>query len=471
MPITLKDLPGPKGYPLVGNLPLLDLPLLHQQIEGWADEYGEVFRLFLGYTSQTVVTKPSMIQEILHARPEEFIRQRKMDRVIRGGGVHGVFNAEGEDWKLHRKIVARGLDVRHQREFYPAMLVTLERLYRKWMKNAESGEPFDIQRDLLRFTVDVTSTLAFGKEMNTLEQEGGAIQDHMEKVFPMIFRRINMPIQWHKLFRRKDDREFDRAVSEMNTLVNEFIANGQERLRQHPELRENPGNLLEAILVAGEEEEQVTEEQIRGNLLTLLMAGEDTTAHTLAWLLYLLTIHTEIQEGIRKEVDRVLGDDPWVKVYEKNAELKYLEAVTWESMRFKPVAPINLLEATQDVEVEGHLFTKGQRILIQWRAAALRDANFSNARDFDPTRWMKESRCPVHNTDAFAPFGGGPRYCPGRNLALLEIRMVLSMLFRNFEIEMLTPHDGISERLAFTMMADPYQVRLRKRNVPARQGK
>ena len=231
MPISLKQLPGPKGYPIVGNIPVIDLPNLHNQIEQWADEFGDVYRLNLGYTSQTIVTRPSIIQKILAARPNEFVRLTKMNNIIREGGVDGVFNAEGEKWRLHRKIVAQGLDVKHQKEFYEPMLVILERLHNKWSKDAESGEPFDIQRDLLRFTVDITATLAFGIEMNTLEQEGSAIQDHMEKVFPMIFYRINQPIQWHKVFKRKADKEFDAAVREMNKLVDEFISKGQQKLK------------------------------------------------------------------------------------------------------------------------------------------------------------------------------------------------------------------------------------------------
>ena len=464
MPVTLKDLPGPKGYPLVGNIPVIDLPDLHNQIEGWADEFGDVYRLGLGYTSQTVVTRPSMIQKILAARPDEFVRMKKMNNIIREGGVRGVFNAEGEEWKLHRKIVARGLDVKHQKEFYTPMLEVLERLHKKWSKDADSGKPFDIQRDLLRFTVDITTTLAFGIEMNTLEQEGGAIQDHMEKVFPMIFYRINQPIQWHKVFKRKADKEFDLAVEEMNKLVDEFIESGRRKLKDNPELRQNPTNLLESILVAAEEEDSFSLEEVRGNLLTLLMAGEDTTAHTLVWLIYLLTIHTEAQDGLRTEADRVLGEEPWLKEYAANNDLKFTEAVTLESMRFKPVAPVMLFQATKDIEIEEFFIKKGQKILTQWRSAAMKDTYFTKARDFNPGRWLKESKCPVHSMDAYTPFGSGPRYCPGRNLAILEVRMVLSMLFKNFEIEMVTRHEDIDEIMAFTMMASEFKVRLKHRN-------
>ena len=463
MPISLKQLPGPKGYPIVGNIPVIDLPNLHNQIEQWADKFGDVYRLNLGYTSQTVITRPSIIQKILAARPDEFVRLKKMNDIIREGGVDGVFNAEGKKWKLHRKIVAQGLDVKHQKEFYEPMLEILERLYNKWSKDAESGEPFDIQRDLLRFTVDITATLAFGIEMNTLEQEGSAIQDHMEKVFPMIFYRINQPIQWHKVIKRKADKEFDAAVREMNKLVDEFIAKGQQKLKDDPSLRKNPSNLLESILIAAEEEGTFSLEEVRGNLLTLLMAGEDTTAHTLSWLIYLLTIHTEAQDGLREEADKILGDNPWLTDYSANNALKYTEAVALESMRFKPVAPIMLFQATQDMELEEFSIRKGQKILTQFRSAALKDKYFTQADAFKPERWLKESKCPVHNTDAFTPFGSGPRYCPGRNLAILEVRMVLSMLFKNFEIEMVTEHAEINEIMAFTMMAGDYKVRLRKR--------
>ena len=459
----IKSLPGPKGYPIVGNLFTLDLPNLHRQIEDWADEFGDVYRLNVGVLEQLVITRPSMIQEILNARPEGLIRNKKMNKVIREGGVHGVFNSEEEDWKRHRTIVAKGLDVKHQKDFYPAMEPVLERLFRKWEKNAEAGEAFDIQRDLLRFTVDVTCSLAFGYPMNTLEQQGGAIQDHMEKIFPMIFKRINQAIPWYKIYRSKEDKEFEAAVKEMNVLVDQFIENARVRLAENPELRLNPPSVIESILVAAEEDEDFTDEEVRGNLLTLLMAGEDTTAHTLTWMIYLLSQENEVVEKMRAEADTVLGDAYWPKEYDMNVHLKYTEGAAFETMRFKPVAPILLFEANADIVIEGLEIPKGQLVLTQSRHAALKDDYFSDAQSFSPERWLKESKCPVHTPSAFSPFGGGPRFCPGRNLAILEIRMVMSMLVKNFDIELVTDYKEVKEIMAFTMMAGGYQVRLKKR--------
>ena len=92
--------------------------------------------------------------------------------------------------------------------------MVIERLHKKWEKNSESVLPSDIQRDLLRFTVDITTSL-FGFSMNTLEQEGSAIQDQMEKIFPIIFKRVNMPIPWCKIIRLKSDKEFDITVLQL----------------------------------------------------------------------------------------------------------------------------------------------------------------------------------------------------------------------------------------------------------------
>lgn len=460
---TIKSLPGPKGYPLVGNLFSLDLPNLHKQIEDWADEFGDIYRLNLGIFDQLVITRPSMIQAILNARPDGFIRNSKMNKIIREGGVHGVFNSEREEWKRHRSIVAKGLDVKHQKDFYSAMEPVLERLYKKWQKSAERGEVFDIQKDLLRFTVDVTSSLAFGYPMNTLEQKGDAIQDQMEKVFPMIFKRINLAVPWYKIYRTKEDRAFTEAVKEMTRLVDQFIDAARERLAADPALKVNPPSVIESILVAAEEDENFSDEEVRGNLLTLLMAGEDTTAHTLTWMIYLLSQEPAVSAKMRAESDLVLGAEKWAKDYEMNSKMKYIEGAAFETMRFKPVAPVLLFETTEDIEIEGLFIPKGQRVLTQYRHAALKNDYFTEAKTFMPERWLKESKCPVHSPAAFSPFGGGPRYCPGRNLAILEVRMVMSMLLKNFDVELVTDYEAVDEIMAFTMMAGGYQVRLTKR--------
>lgn len=458
-------LKGPKGLPIIGNLHQIKLDKLHLHFEHWAKEHGEVYEIHLGPTKMVVVTKPSIIQQICKARPDDFIRMKKMDNVLRDNGVVGVFNTEHEEWKIHRKVVAKGLDVKHQQFFFPSILKVVDKFHKKLNSIAENKIEYGIQDDLLRFTVDVTFTLVFGHEMNTLEQKGGVIQEHMEKLFPMVFKRINSPIQWHKIYKTKKDKEFDVAVNEVNKLISEFIQIGRERLEKHPERKIDPENLLEAIIVAAEEEHIFSDEEIKGNLLTLLMAGEDTTAHSLAWALYLLSQYPAYQERLAQEADDVLKENQFLKNYDDLSELTFTEAVINESMRLKPVAPILLFQATRDIEIDQILFKKNTNIAVNSRYAATSDEYFTESKHFNPDRWLRKTNhgCPMHQTSAFLPFGAGPRLCPGKNLAILEMKLILSMIFKNFKVELVSNFDDVQEIMAFTMMASDFKIKLVKR--------
>jgi cytochrome P450 len=460
---TYKMLDGPKGLPYFGSMFKMDIPRLHQQIEVWEKEFGGVFRLKLAGIKLIVISNPELIQKILKLRPKEFKRASKMNRIIREQGIHGLFNAENDDWEKHRSIITKGLDVKHQMQFFPELKEITKRLYRKWEKDAVQGNEIDIQQDFLRYTVDVTTSIAFGIEMNTIEEDGGVIQDHLEKIFPMIFKRINDPFAFYKIIKGKKDKEFANALKEIHLFIDDIILKGKERIANNPGLRENPGNVLEAILVAAETIDGFGDKEVKGNLLTLLMAGEDTTAHTMAWAITELVQNHSVVEALQSEVDEILGENLLFQEYDDHNRLKYTEAVANETMRLKPVAPILLNEPVKEIEVDGYLFKKGDRLVLQTRIGAKDNAYFTNAEDFNPNRWITETRCPMHNTNAFIPFGAGPRFCPGRNLALLEMKMVLSMLFKNFNVQMVSSNETIEEILAFTMMSTPYRVKLTKR--------
>jgi cytochrome P450 len=466
MSITYKNLSGPKQLPLLGNIHQVTISNLHNNFEKWASEYGDVFKVALGPKKFTIVSKPEIVQQILKQRPTKFRRMSKLDHILRSENIIGVFNTEGEEWKIHRKIVNKGLDLKHQQLYFPSMLVTLERFYNKMIAASQTNESYIIQDDLIRFTVDVTSFLAFGYEMNTLEQKGGVIQNYMEKIFPMLFKRINDPILFYKIYKNKKDREYDVALREINKQIDVFIENGKERLKKNPELKNNPSNFLEAILVAAEEEHVFSNQEIKGNLLTILLAGEDTTAHSIAWAISFICKHPEVQKKLQEEADAVLGQDNYLKEYSKHNDFPYIEAVINETLRLKSVAPLLIMEPLEDVEIDNYLFKKGAVTTLLTRFGATSDHYFSDSDQFKPERWLEKaaSACPVHNTDALMPFGFGPRFCPGKNLAFLEMKLVLSMIAKNFTIEMVSPPEEVKEIMAFAMMPSKYEIGLKKRN-------
>lgn len=457
------DLPGPPAWPLVGNLLQFDLPRLHQQMEAWAAVYGPTYRLRVGPRQALVVSDADTIAAALRDRPDTWRRMRPIEAVIRESGGHGVFSAEGDDWRRQRRLVMSAFDPGHLKRFYPSLRRVTERLMARWREAARRGEAIDLQASLMRYTVDVTTGLAFGVDLNTIDAPH-PLQEHLDKMFPMLFRRINMPFPyWHHL-RLPADREYDRHLVHVHAAVRGFVLAARQRLQDEPARRERPADLLEAMLAARDADGgALTEEEVAGNVLTVLLAGEDTTANTLGWALWLLHTHRGDWQAVVAEVDAALGAEALPPGFEVARGLGRIEASVNEAMRLKPVAPLLFLEANHDTTIAGFHVPRGEPLFCLMRQAALDKKLAADVADFRPARWQAGADRAVQK--AAMPFGAGPRLCPGRYLALLEMKMVLAMLARNFELVDVSPEGGGEprERLAFTMFPVGLKMRLAER--------
>ena len=463
---TFADLDGPPGLPLVGNLFQLHLDTFHGTLERWADRYGPIYRVRIGPVPMVVVSDPDTIKRMHRERPQGFRRTRALESAATEMRLKGVFASEGDDWRRQRKVVVMALNTAHLKSFFPNLVTTVGRLMRRWEHAADSQEPTDLCRDLMRLTVDVTTQLAFGVDFNTLETQGPVIQQDLDKVFPMLHRRINAPIPYWRYFRLPKDRELDRALDRLREQANEIIREAHGRMRAEPALYASPTNFLEAIIAAREVKGlDFSDAEIFANVCTLLLAGEDTTAHTIAWTVNYFLQYPEHFARARTEVDAVIAPRATVEALEQVGRFPFLDAFYNEAMRLKPVAPLNSMEPVEDVEILGHVIPRGMVIMTLNRRIATRDEHFADAARFDPERWLVEDaqRERPHDTSTFMPFGGGPRFCPGRNLALLQIRAVLAMLCRNFDVELAHPGQPVGEKLAFTMMPTNLVVRMRRR--------
>jgi cytochrome P450 len=454
---SLTELPGPRGLPLLGNLLQLDLKQLHRVLERWCDEFGPLFAFKLGRKPVVVIADPEQIQSILRQRPNLYRRLGTIESVFKEMGITGVFSAEGDNWKRQPRLTAHALDAGHLRQFFPALIKVTERLKNRWSRAADNQAPAEVQQDLMRYTVDVTTNLAFGYDMNTLEKEGEVIQDHLERIFPMINRRINAPFPYWRYLRMPADRALDKALVAIRETINDFISRTRERLAQTPELADHPTNFLEAMLSAHVEGEAAfTDEEVYGNVLTLLLAGEDTTANTLAWMIHLMTEHPEVQARMQAEAVQVVGSGGMLSHLANIERLPYIEAVTNETMRLKPVAPVLFFEPVEDVEIAGVAVPKNTAMMVPTLHGPLQETHFGGAAQFRPERWLEAATPSArpHNSKAFVPFGGGPRFCPGRQLAMVEIKSVMAMLCAAFEVTKTEHPEPVRELFSFTMMPE-----------------
>lgn len=463
--IKMDQLPGPARLPLLGNLLQLSPKKFHRIVEKWSDKYGPIFRIKLGTTPVVVITSPEAFQYVLRNRPEKFRRLGKMDDIMRELGVFGVFNAEGDDWKRQRKLVSQALNLNHLKTFYPSLDDITKKLLSRWAELADTDTSIEIKGEITRYTVDNTSKLAFGYSMNTIEKKKDIIQDHLEIMFPAIFKRINAPIPYWRFLKMPADRKLDQSLKVVNKTLQEIVEKTREELAQNTALSNHPTNFLQALLAASDRDQTVSGQVIIGNVLTMLLAGEDTTAHTIAWIFYFMHLYPEVQLKMQQEADQVLENESTLKSYEDASKLHYIEAVVLEAMRLKPVAPVLFHDTLEDVVIEGVEVPRGTSILLQTNYAAIKENYFSYPEKFIPERWMLGG-CPAHNAhneSAFAPFGAGPRFCPGYNLAILEMKAVLSMVCKNFTITMETDPKDVKEILAFVMMPSGFFIKLVRR--------
>ena len=463
---TLKSLPSPKGKFIFGHLVDFNRNNKHQVLEDWVKESGNLFQIRL-LTKRFIVSADQKLNlQILKLRPGKFRRFYKISEILEEMGVAGVFSAEGEDWKKHRKITSEALNVKNMPAYFPIVQTVTQRLLSKWLKLQGEQCRIEVQVELMRLTVDITSTLAFGYPMNTVEEKEDAIQKHLEKVFPMINSRITAPLPTWRLIKSKKDKELDKALKIIFKNIQEFIDEAKQRLQSKPELKEKPANFLEALLVEQEKEGSFSDKEIIGNVFTLLLAGEDTTSNSICWALYYLAQDPEAIKKIRKEAIEIYGNAPILTQYDQLAQLKYAEAVALESMRLKPVTPALFNEALEDVEVDGLQIKKGMVVMSQNKVAQTHADNFTDPDAFTPERWLpKTNGCPfhaAHKPEVIHVFGAGPRFCPGKTLAMQEMICVISMICKNFDFELAIDKEDITEEFAFTMYPKNLWIKLKK---------
>jgi cytochrome P450 len=442
---AIADLPGPAGLPGLGNALRIRPSRLHVIIEQWGRRYGPVFRFSMGTRDVVGFTDPDTINAILRERPDVYRRWREIETVAQEIGIVGPFTSEGADWKRQRRLAVTALNTNHLRRYYDVIRIANERLLARLEAKHEATAILD---DLMAYSVDVTSALAFGKDLNTLERGDGELQGHIARVFELLTRRILSPVPYWRVVKPPLDRAAEHSLGVLRGEITGFISDARRRMDERPELRDAPENFLESMLAKPE----YSEADVLGNVFTMLFAGEDTTANTLAWATWVLANDRPAQRRLAAEADGALGTARTPESAEAADSMRFAEAVFRESARLKSTAPIIFVEPYADTTAAGVHLPAGTRVAALTRQAGRPE----KVARFDPDRWLEPENNPV-----FLPFGAGPRFCPGRNLAFLEGKAALAMLARNFEIEPAGPPPR--EHFGFTMSPSGLRVRLRPR--------
>jgi cytochrome P450/nitrite reductase/ring-hydroxylating ferredoxin subunit len=460
----LSDLPGPPGLPLLGNLHQIKIPRVHRILEHWAAIHGPLYTFRMGPKRMVVVSDAELAQQLLRARPSTYRRLSSLDELGSEMGLPSVVSAEGTAWRQQRRAWMEALASGRIRDLYPTVRTVVERLRRRLDGAAQRGEAIDIVGDFKRFTADIATFLAFGYDLNSLERGDDVIQRHLDTIFEVMTRRSLALIPTWRLIRMPSDRRCDRALAYIRSWVGELAAEARARFAADPARAERPANLLES-LVAGRDEAGAPfpDKIILGNLVDALLAGEDTTAYTLGWAVHHLCDSPTSVAALRTEAEDILGTSIVPDDHEAVRRLAYAGAVVNETLRLRPVAPLLLPHETVTETVLGDVSLPARTpVLVLARPPACDPQHFTEPEAFRPQRWLARAHG-AHKPSTYMPFGTGPRVCPGRNLAQLNAKLVLAMLYQRFEVEREGGSDQVSERFATAMAPIGLKVRLHRR--------
>ena len=395
--------------------------------EEWADRYGPIIKFHVGRRLSVYVSDADEINRVLRERPDGFRRWPEVEAAFEGIGFPGVFSVEGDAWRRQRRLAVTALNTnRLHRHFHVIRTPPLCGCIAGWQCSARDGAPVDLtERAHPVRRRDITSTLAFGIDLNTLEHGKNELQEHIQRVFTMLNFRLFCPIPYWRWIRLPPDRRLEAPVGRDQPRCRRVHRKkARERMSERPELFAEPENFLEAMLATQGEDGTFTDEEMIGNVFTLLVAGEDTTAHTLAWTSWFLAQHPDLQTRCAQEANQVLGNETLPGDHETVSRLPYCEAALREAMRLKSVANGLVVQALADTVVCDTHIPAGTRLILAIRKTS-RDTG--GGADFEPERWLDDEQRKAPDQKSFLAFGAGPRFCPGRNLAFLEAKTALSM--------------------------------------------
>jgi cytochrome P450 len=470
----LADLPSPPTPPFVGrwlgHLTQARPATMHRSMERWADQLGPHFTVRFGRTVLLGVADADALHQLLRDRPDGFRRTARLRAVADElGAVPGLFSAEGEQWRRQRKMVMAAFAPGAIRAYGPALQRVALNLQARWDRAARRGEWIDLAADLKRYTVDAIAGLAFGVEVNTLASGAeDQIQRHLDRVLAGLYRRAMSPWAYWRWLRTRRERELEASVVAVRQAIAGLVAQARQRRADDPVRRAAPPNLLEAMIAAADDPASgLGDNDVAGNVSTMLFAGEDTTANSLAWLIWLLQQNPAALARAHAEARALVGRSGGFAGLDPGAldGLEWLDACISESMRLEPVAPMLVLEALAPTRVADIEVPAGTLVWCLLRHAGTDPKQVADAPSFDPARWLPGAA--FHSDTATRrlamPFGGGARICPGRYLALQEMRLAMVMLLAGFDIVAVESADGtpVRETMQFTMNPTPLRMRLR----------
>ncbi|MFW5911359.1 MAG: cytochrome P450 [Halolamina sp.] len=410
--------PGPKGEPLFGSSRrYAEDPF--RFLSACEAAYDGVVQFDLGPMDTYLVTEPEYVERVLVSEADRFTKPAFQGDALGDLLGKGLLLSEGQTWREQRRLATPAFRIDRLTGFADDIVGHNEALLAEW----NDGEVVDVEQAMTRVTLAVITDLMLGTELS--DERVRTIREALE---PLGARFEPDPVRfaapaWLPM---PGDSEYDAAVETMESVIADIVAE-RRGSEGDPETDEGPDDLLSILLRARGRGEQ-TDEQIRDEVMTMLLAGHDTTALTLTYSWYLLSEHPTVEARLHEELDERLGDEPPSMADVQSLDL--VERIVDEAMRLYPPVYAMFRDPTEAITFGRYTVPEDATIMLSQWAMHRSERFWDDPDQFDPDRWVDDD----HPHFAYFPFGGGPRHCIGKHLAKLEAKLILARTAQQYEL-------------------------------------
>lgn len=421
-----RSIPGPKGLPFLGIAPELSRDVT-ATVTRLMLEYGGIVRVPMPGVDAYLIVEPELVRTILvetekedgFGKPENI--SERLSRVI----GNGLGTSAGELWRRQRRLANPAFHKQAISGFQTIIQKQIATMCARWDAVAKAGGTVEIADEMMRLTLDIVLGSLFSTNAREKTQAiGGALHELQDYFAHILFAPVALPLS----VPTPRNLRAGKYRRQMFSIIDAII---EERRRKPKE--EHPPDLLSTLMSAVDEQTgaSMRDDQLRDELLTMIFAGHDTTAHGLAFTFHLLANNPHVSRKLEACVDAALGKrDPTM------ADLPQLEPVRMafdEGMRLYPPLYLFARCPRRDVSYDGYVIPKGSVLFLSPYASHRCPWLWENPEAFDPDRFSAE-RSEKRHRFAYFPFGGGPRICIGANMALVEAQLILASVVSRYRL-------------------------------------
>jgi cytochrome P450 len=444
-----KTIPTVKGEFLLGNLRQMKANSF-QALCDWQRDYGDLVSFRLATRHFYLISHPKLIEQSLVKQSDVFV---KMYDPKKPNGLalvlgQGLLTSQGELWQRQRRLMQPVFQRSNLASLLPQIVEAGNHLLARWRQLGD-GAQVNLPDEMLRVTLEViTQTMFSTSVLDKVDRLAPALDTLLRYAAKTVMSPLRLPL----FVPTKANRQFKAAKALLDDIIYEIIGQRRSQTAAH-------NDLLDMLLNASDDNgNKMSDRQIRDEVITIFTAGHETTANVLTWTLYLLARHPDVLTKLRQEFSQLPQEH--MPTAEDLQQLAYTRAVLNESMRLYPPAGILMRKIAKDTEIDGYSLKQGRLAIFSIYNIHHHPDFWQQPEVFDPERFLSdESRRFV-----FMPFGTGERVCIGNHFALLESQILLSMILRRFDVQLLNTEEAEVEMAVTLKPKGGMPVRLIARN-------